>query len=39
MALKDLLKTVSKKSAVQTDEISKETILEHLDDYRKSHLL
>ena len=36
MALKDLLKTVSNKSAShQTDEISKETILEHIDDYRK----
>ena len=36
MALKDLLKTVSNISVShQADEISKETILEHIDDYRK----
>ena len=34
MALKDLLRSVTHKSH-QADEISKEAILEHLDDYRK----
>ena len=34
MALKDLLRSVTHKSH-QADEISKEVILEHLDDYRK----